>query len=64
MTSIMGSMSYAGVSPRLIKYHANYLITTDDIDQSNDIVASENSHFTINNYSYTLNAIYAKQLYI
>ena len=23
-------MSQAGVSPRLIKYHANYLISTDD----------------------------------
>ena len=27
----MSILLYAGVSPRLIKYHANYFITTDDV---------------------------------
>ena len=50
MGPYMIAVSQAGVSPRLIKYHAKYLITTDDVIHNVDIVTSENSHITINDH--------------
>ena len=47
---LLGSISLAGVSPGLIKWHDDYLIITDDIYQYNDIVTSDNSKITTNYY--------------
>ena len=52
---------YARAYIKLMKEHDNYLISIDYINQSDDIVTSENTHITINNYSYVLNVIYVKQ---
>ena len=38
-------------SPRLTKYHDNYLISTNDVCQCNDSVTPDNAHIIINHYS-------------
>ena len=57
-------MSLAGVSPRLIKYHDNYLIGTDDAIHVVDIVTSESSYVTINNNIYIPNLVYVNSLHV
>ena len=39
-------LSWAGVNPRIIIWRDNYFISTDDVNQCNDIIISQNSQVT------------------